>query len=122
MTLAIITDIENLLAKLKADTAPEVAAVETDVEAAGSAAWAYIKANGLTDLIAIAKSALLGVATGTSYATILATVVTEGESAGITIAKGAESIVVAAAQADLIAVGQLPAPSTGTTVASPPSA
>ena len=72
-------------------------------------------------MYALAKAALLGAATGTPWATIAATVVTQGEAAGIQIAKGAETIVLAQAQADLIAAGNLVAPSTGAVVAANPA-
>ena len=114
MTLAIITEIENLLAKLKSNTVVET--VETDVEAIGSAALGYIKTNGLQSLYQIALAVLTGAAAGTPWATIGATVVSQGEAAGISIAKGAESIVLAQAQADLIAAGKLVAPSSGAVV------
>lgn len=115
MTNALITEIKNLIADF--ESSPVVKTAETDVEAAGTAAWQYIQTNGLTDLIGIAKGVLLSVATGSPYTAILSEVVTQGEAAGISIAKGAEAIVVAQAQADLIAVGQLVSPSTGATVA-----
>jgi len=116
MTNSIIAEIKTLIAKFEAS--PVVETAETDVEAAGSAAWDYIKTNGLTDLIGIAKGVLLSVATGTPYATILSEVVTQGTAAGIAIAQGAEAVVVALAQSDLIAVGQLASPSTGVAVTS----
>ena len=116
MTNAIITWMETELAKLKASSA--VQTVESDVESIGSSALAYIKTNGLTDLYQIAIAALTGAATGTPWTTIGATVVSQGETAGITIAKGAETIVLAQAQADLIAAGKLVAPSTGAVVTS----
>lgn len=113
----LVTDAEALVAKLKTNTV--VATVETDLKAIGASAGNYIKNNGLTALYAIAMSVLTGAATGTPWATIGATVVTQGEAAGISIAKGAESIVLAQAQADLVAAGAIVAPTTGTVVASP---
>ena len=61
-------------------------------------------------------SVLTGAATGTSFAAIGASVVAQGEGAGISIAKGAESIVIAQAQADLVAAGTIAAPTTGAIV------
>jgi hypothetical protein len=120
MTNAVITWMEAELAKLKASS--EVQTVESDVESIGSSALTYIKTNGLTDLYQIAIAALAGAATGTPWATISATVVSQGEAAGISIAKGAETIVLAQAQADLIAAGKLVAPSTGAIVTASPTA
>ena len=117
MSNIVIQELKALIAKF--DDEPVVETAETDAKEIGSETLAYIKANALTDLIAIAKSALLGMATGTPYATILSTVATEGEAAGIAIAKGSEAVVVAAAQADLLATGQINAVSTGAPVPSP---
>ena len=113
MTAEVITWLETQLANLKAEFTPEIKTVENDAKAIGAAALSYIETNGLKDLYTIAMSALTGAATGTPFTTILSTVVTQGEAAGITIAKGAEAVVVAQAQADLVAAGTLPSPSTG---------
>ncbi len=124
MTLAIITTLENDISALfsKAKESTVVQTVETDAVAIGTATLNFIKTNGLTDLYNIALAALTGAATGTPWATIGATVVTQGEAAGISIAKGAESIVLAQAQADLIAAGTIVAPTSGTVVVAAPVA
>lgn len=113
-------DAEALLAKIKGNAV--VKTVEEDAKAIGSSALAYIKANGGTALYNIAMSVLVGAATGTPWATVGATVVTQAEAAGISIAKGAESVVLAQAQADLVAAGKLIAPTTGAVVAATPVA
>lgn len=110
-------DIKADVAAVEAEFKPEIKTVENDAKAIGASALAYIEANGLKDLYAIATAALTGAATGTSFATIMASVVTSGEAAGITIAKGAEAVVVAQAQADLVAAGSLASPSTGAVIA-----
>lgn len=107
-------DVSNLLGKIKSNAS--VKTVETDVVAIGKSALSYIESNGLTDLYKIALAALTGAATGTSFAAIGATVLQQGEQAGIQIAKGAEGIVLAQAQADLVAAGSLVSPTSGTTV------
>jgi hypothetical protein len=116
MSNEVVTWLKSELAKFEGSTA--VKTVETDVEAAGTSAVSYIKTNLLTELYTLGKSLLLGAATGTSWATLAATLLAQGEAAGLTIAKGAETIVLAQAQADLIAAGSLAAPSTGAVVAS----
>lgn len=121
MTLAIIADIEAKLEELKVSFSPEIKTAENDLKAIGASAVSYIESNGLKDLYTIAMSVLTGAATGTPYTTVLASVVTQGEAAGISIAKGAEAVVVAQAQADLIAAGTLASPSTGTTIATTPA-
>lgn len=122
MTLEIITTLENDISGLftKAKESAVVQTVETDAVAIGTATLNYIKTNGLTDLYNIALALLAGAATGTPWATIGATVVSQGEAAGITIAKGAESIVLAMAQADLIAAGKIVAPTSGAVVVAAP--
>lgn len=117
MTAEIITEFENFLTGLKAKFSPKIKTVENDAKAIGASALSYIENNGLTALYTIAMSELTGVAAGTPYTTLLASVVTQGEAAGISIAKGAEAVVVGQAQADLIAAGTLASPSTGATIA-----
>ncbi len=119
MSIAIIEDVKALLAKLQAHFAPEIKAVENEAKAIGDAALTYIENNGLNALYNIATAALLGAATGTPWATIGATVVKQGEAAGISIAKGAETVVLAQAQADLIAVGKLLPPGSTLPIANP---
>lgn len=114
------TDVTNLLTKIKGSAA--VKTVETDVVAIGKSALSYIETNGLQDLYKIALAALTGAATGTSFTAIGATVLAQGEQAGIQIAKGAEGIVLAQAQADLVAAGSLASPTSGATVAAPVAA
>ncbi len=116
MSIEIITWLEGEIARLKGTAT--VQKVETDVVAIGTSALNYIKNNALTDLYNIALAVLTGAATGTPWATLGATVVTQGEAAGIAIEKGAESIVLAQAQADLIAAGTLVSPTSGAVVTS----
>lgn len=107
-------DVSKLYNKFQDNTV--VHTVEVDAKAIGASALDYIEKQGLTALYNIATAALQGAVTGTTWAMIGATVVAQGEAAGIAIAKGAESIVLAQAQADLIAAGKLISPTTGTTV------
>lgn len=119
MTNAVVTWLKNELAKIEAN--PEVQTAETDVKAIGTSALNFIKTNGLTDLYQIALAVLAGAASGTPWATIGATVVKQGEEAGISIAKGAEAVVIAQAQADLVAAGTIVSPTSGAVVAPSPS-
>lgn len=113
-------DISALYNKFQAN--PTVHEAEVEAKAIEHSAVDYIKNNGLTALYQIALGALTGAVTGTPWATIGATVVSQGEAAGIQIAKGAESIVMAQAQADLVAAGKLIAPTTGAVVTPTPVA
>lgn len=97
----VVGDLKAFVTRLEGTKTVQTA--ETEVKAIGSAALSYISANGLKDLYAIAMSALSGAATGTAPEAIAATVLSQGEAAGIAIAKGAEQVVIAQAQADLAA-------------------
>lgn len=123
MTNIIITDIEEdfdaLKAKIEGNTTATV--IIQKAEDIGVATWDYIKANGLTALYSMATALLAGAATGTPFTVLAANLVSQAETAGISIAKGAESIVLAQAQADLVAAGQLASPSTGAVVVTPPA-
>lgn len=116
-----IVGIENEIASIfsNAKASAIVKEVEEDAEAIGSATLNYIKDNGLQALYKMALGLLAGIASGTPWATVGAALVAQGEAAGITIAKGAEAIVLAQAQADLIAIGQITSPTTNTAVANP---
>jgi uncharacterized membrane protein (UPF0136 family) len=120
MTNIIITDIEEdfdaLKAKIEGSTTATV--IIQKAEDIGVATWNYIKTNGLTALYSMATALLAGAATGTPFTTLAANLAAQAETAGISIAKGAESIVLAQAQADLVAAGTLVSPSTGTVVGS----
>lgn len=98
---------------------PTVHKAETEAKAIEHSAVDYISKNGLQAFYQICVAVLTGAATGTPWATVGATAVAQAEQAGIAIAKGAESIVLAQAQADLVAAGNLAAPTTGAVVAAP---
>jgi hypothetical protein len=120
MTNAFITDIENIPAEVKSwfETSPTVHTIETDGEAIATSAWTYIKSNGLTTLYSMAMALLTGAATGTSFTALGTQLLQQGETAGIQIAKGAEGIVLAQAQADLVAAGSIVSPTSGAIVTS----
>jgi hypothetical protein len=107
MSSAIVIYLKAELAKLEALLSPAEKVVVADAEAIGTSAVTYIKSNGLTALYTIATQTLLGTASGTPWLTLMASVVTQAEAAGMTIIKGAESVVLGQAQADLIAAGKL---------------
>ncbi len=109
----------EIVAWLKAELTkfrPEIKIVENEGHAIVSASISYIEKNGLQAVYGLATALLTGAATGTPWATLMASLLAQAETAGITIAKGAESIVLGQAQADLIAAGTLIAPSTGAVV------
>lgn len=114
MSFDLIAEIKALVAKFEGN--PVVKEVVTDIEDIGASSLNFIKTQGLADLYQIALAALAGAATGTPWAQIGATVIVQGEQAGIQIVKGAEAIVLAQAQADLIAQGKLASPTTGSIV------
>lgn len=107
MTNSIIADIESLIAKLKESIAPAVETAETDVVAAGKSALDYIKVNGLQDLYQIALTLISGATAGAPWAGTLAAIASQAAADGKDIITGAEAVVAAQAQADLIAAGKL---------------
>lgn len=110
------TELKKLFSAFQAKEAPIEQEVIADVKAIGGAAITYIETNGLQAAYDIAKALLAGAATGTPWATLGATLLAQLEAAGISIAKGAEAIILGQAQADLIATGSLISPTSGTVV------
>lgn len=123
MTAKFIQEIKDDIVALynKFQDNPVVHEAEIKAKAIGSSSLTYIETNALHDFYQICLALLAGAATGTPWATLGATAVAQGEAAGIAIAKGAESIVLAQAQADLIAAGTIVAPTTGAVVTSTPA-
>lgn len=85
----------------------EVQAVETDVQAIGSATLNYIKTNGLQDLYQIAMTLVAAALPGASWTGVLASIEAQAITDGKTLISGASAIVASQAQADLIAAGKL---------------
>lgn len=123
MTWAIITEVEQIPDEIKQwfETSPLVQKVATEAEALELSGWNYIKTNGLQAGYQLAVELLTGAATGTPWLTLGADLLAKAEAAGIAILKGAESILLAQAQSDLIAAGQLIAPTTGAIVGAAPA-
>jgi hypothetical protein len=117
MTNAIMTELDSVVAKIKAEFAPETAAVETDLKDIGTATLNYIKTNGLQDVYQIALTVVGAMVPGASWTAALASIESQAVAAGKTLASGASAIVAGMAQTDLIAAGKLLAP-----VASAPAA
>jgi len=105
MTLAIITDIENLLAKLKGSSA--IQTVETDAKAIGSATLSFIETNGLQDAYQIALTVVSAALPGASWTGVLASIETQALAAGKQLITGGSAILASMAQADLMAAGKL---------------
>lgn len=111
--------IMGLEAKLQAD--PEVQKVEaevktvvkataTELKAIAGTGWNYIANHGLQALYALAQEALLAMQPGVGWTTLLVQLGKDAVQKGVKIVEGAEAVVAAQAQADLIAAGKLPAP------------
>jgi hypothetical protein len=115
----ILTEIEDeaetLYDDAKSAVSPAITVAKADLSAAGSATASYIKTNVLDDAYQIAVSVVGGAVVGQPWTTTLATIVTEVKAAGKTIVAGAEAILGAQAQADLIAAGKLLPPVSSTT-------
>jgi hypothetical protein len=84
---------------------------------AGEAAVHFIESNGLSSAYTIAVGLLTSLSSGNPWGVVLSTLVTQCEQAGVQLLQGSEAVVLAQAQADLIAAGKLLPPVT----AVPPS-
>jgi hypothetical protein len=94
MSVAFVKSIENFLHGLLSD-------IDTAIEPG----VAYIKANVPAAAITIGEGILAAAATGTPWAALVATLVTQAEASGITIAEQAAKVALNAAQNNLIANG-----------------
>ncbi len=111
---AILTDVETFLKGLKEKFSPavqaEVKAVENEGHAIVTDAVTYIKANGLADLEALAITFVSALIPGGSWVTMLGALKAQAVTDGITLIEGAEAVVAAKVQADLLVQGKTPAP------------
>lgn len=112
MTNAIIAKLEAIIQDIKDDFKPEVKAVENDVKAIGAATLSYIETNALQDAYQIALTVVEAAVPGASWGSILTNILALATADGKQIVKGAEAVVAAQAQADLIAAGKIIAPTT----------
>lgn len=110
MSAEIITWLKNEAAKLEAEFAPEIKTVENDAHEIVTDAVSYIKANGLQDLEQIALTIVAAMVPGASWTGVLANVKAQAVTDGVKLLEGAEAIVAAKVQADLIAIGSIAAP------------
>lgn len=110
-TSDIVTEGEAFFAKLKSVIGPAtVKTVQNDFHTAESAAWTYIKTNGLEDLYALAIVLLKGPAGVGGWSDLLAALLKQATADGKQIAAGAVAVVAAQAQADGIVSGNVAAP------------
>lgn len=114
MSLEIIAEIEASLTKLKSYFSPtiksEIKVVENEVHAIVTDAVSYIKTNGLHDLEQLAITFVSALLPGGSWVTMLSALKAQALADGIAIVEGAEAIVSAKVQADLLVQGKTPVP------------
>jgi hypothetical protein len=108
--MSILAEAEAFLVNLRAHFAPEIKTVENEAHEIVNDAVSYIKVNGLQDLEQIALTLVAAMVPGTSWGAVLTAVRTQAVTDGVKLLQGAEAIVAAKAQADLIAAGKLVAP------------
>jgi hypothetical protein len=105
---------EAFIAKLKTHLSPavqtEVKAAENDAHAIVSDAASYIKANGLSDLEALAITFVSAMVPGASWTVMLGSLKAQAVTDGVKLVEGAEAVVASKAQADLLAQGKIAAP------------
>lgn len=110
-TADFITDIDAFAAKVKAVLGPQtIKTVQNDFHVVESAAWTYIKANGLEDLYNLAMTLLAGPAGTAGWGDLLATLLKQTVTDGKQLTQGTIAIVAAQAQADGILKGAVAAP------------
>lgn len=90
--MSILTAVENFFKSLV-----------TDIDTAISPAVKYLEANVPAEAITLAESILAGAVTGTPWATLTATLLSQAEAQGITLAENAAKIVLNTAQSNIIA-------------------
>lgn len=103
----VITDIENFLK-----------GVVSDIDTVLQPGLAYLEANVPAQAISIAENILATAVTGTPWATLMASLLAETKTAGITLIEAAASAALNAAQNNLIAKGDTSSVPTAT----PPAA
>lgn len=109
MTVAhLIAEVKAVIARWEANpvVGDAVNTVVTDIEAAGSATASYVKTKGYEAAYQIALTLVGGMVPGANWLATLASIVEQVKAAGLAIEQGAEAILAAQAQADLLAVGK----------------
>lgn len=106
----LIEEGEAWIAKLKSHLSASTRADIKDVQNAGheivADAVSYIKVNGLHDLEQLALTLVAAMVPGASWVATLATIKSQAIADGIAIIDGAEAVVAAKVQADLLAAGK----------------
>lgn len=77
--------------------------VVDDVDTAIEPGVAYLKANAPAAAIALGESVLAGVADGSPWSGLVASLITQAEAAGITLTENAAKVVLNTAQNNIIA-------------------
>lgn len=117
MTNVIIADIEALLAKAKAAFTPAVQTIETDAVTLEQ----WVVTNGYPLIMQDALALITGALTGTPWATLTASLISQAEAQGKTLEAGAAQVALNLAQSQLIVAGTV-APVTPTASIVPPAA
>lgn len=110
----ILDDAKALVAKIEAEFSPavqaDVKAAENEVHTIVNDAKSYVEVNGLQDLEQLAITAVTAMVPGASWAVMLGALKTQAVAAGVKLVDGAEAVVAAKVQGDLLAVGKIAAP------------
>lgn len=106
MTTQIIQEIEDFVKGLREKWTPEAKEVENEVKDVVTDAVSYIKVNGLQDLEQIALTLVSAMVPGASWVGVLAGIKAQAVTDGVKLLDGAEGIVAAKVQSDLLAIGK----------------
>ena len=103
---SILADAKALIVRLESEFQPEIKTAENDAHAVVTDAVSYIKVNGLQDLEQIALTLVAAMVPGASWTGVLAAIVAQAKTDGVKLLDGAEAIVAAKVQGDLLAIGK----------------
>jgi len=110
----ILSDLESVLSRLRShlsDTAnAEIKAAQNEAHDVIHTGEDYIRVHGLQDLAILAETFVMALVPGGSWTGMLASLKAQAVTQGIALVDGAEAVVAAKVQSDLIATGKLPAP------------
>lgn len=103
MEIGIVGWLKNELVKFR----PGIKIVENEFHEDAAAAWGYIQKNGLHDAYLLATTLLQGEAAATPWGVLLAQLGAEALKMGKDLVDGEKALILAQAQADLVAAGKL---------------
>lgn len=103
MTSAFITDVDDFITKIKAEFAPAIADVKSDAVTLEQ----WVVTNGYPLIMQDALAAVTGMLTGTSWASLVASLISTAIAQGKTLEAGAADVALNLAKAQLVVAGTI---------------